>query len=53
MLKWALFFLPLFCLIQDGLAIPWDQYKLTRWQDPLGRSPLSFEDFQRDNPPLG
>ncbi len=53
MLRRILFSLFLLCLAQGALARPYDQYQLTRWQDPLGRSPLSFEDFQRDNPSLG
>ena len=53
MLKWMFFFPFLLCLAGSGLARPYDQYKLTKWQDPLGRSPISYRDFQRANPKRG
>jgi hypothetical protein len=43
----------LFCLVQNLSAEPGQPYRLTRWHDPLGRSPLSFREFRRKNPPAG
>ncbi len=48
MLKRIIFSLFLLSLAQGGLTKPYDQYKLTRWHDPLNRSPTNFSDFQKE-----
>jgi len=43
----------LFCLVQNLSAEPGEPYQLTRWYDPLGRTPLSFGEFQKKRLPPG
>jgi hypothetical protein len=48
-----LLLLSLFCVAPHPSAAPYGHYQLTRWHDPLGRSPQSFQEFQKKAPPAG